>query len=256
MCIPFPAWPSTGLAINVAYKPCFLATSRTTILNVWTRSAVVKASSNLKSISCWPSPTSWWAASTSKPILSKVSTISRRHLAPASSEVISKYEAWSGTSVVQLPSSPNLNKWNSASKPISKSVKPISFISLRTRFKLFLGSPSKGSPFVLWTEHTKRPIFPPFSSPQGKTAQVEKSGYKTMSLSSRRTKPSIEEPSKRISLVKTLSNWLVGTSTALDVPLISVKANLRKRTSLSLTLFLISSAVIVLLIVHTYSKEL
>ncbi len=77
-----------------------------------------------------------------------------------------------------------------------------------------------------------------------------------MSLSSRRTKPSIEEPSKRISLVKTLSNWLVGTSTALDVPLISVNANRRKRTSLSLTLFLISSAVIVLLIVHTYSKEL
>jgi hypothetical protein len=41
-------------------------------------SAVVTASPYLKSISCWPGATSWWAASISKPIASSALMSRRR----------------------------------------------------------------------------------------------------------------------------------------------------------------------------------
>jgi len=51
-----------------------------------------------------------------------------------------------------------------------------------------------------------------------------------MSLSSIRTKPSIDDPSKVISPSSALSNWVDGTSTFLLIPVMSVNCRRRKST--------------------------
>ena len=56
-----------------------------------------------------------------------------------------------------------------------------------------------------------------FSCP-GKITQVSKSGYKYISDSSIRTKPSIEDPSNIILLSRAFVNWLTGISTFLITP--------------------------------------
>ena len=61
-----------------------MATFLTTKRKVTMLSAVVIASVYLKSISCWPGATSWCAASTSNPIDSSTSTMSRRASSPRS----------------------------------------------------------------------------------------------------------------------------------------------------------------------------
>ena len=58
-CIPLPAIPYLGFAINVAYRPCLRAIVLTTNLKIWILSQAFKTSVYLKSISCCPTPTSW-----------------------------------------------------------------------------------------------------------------------------------------------------------------------------------------------------
>ncbi len=90
MCMPDPLTPKIGFGMNVACRPWSSATFLTMNRKVETRSAVVIASAYLKSISCWPGATSWCAASTSKPICSRASTMSRRASSPRSTGVRSK----------------------------------------------------------------------------------------------------------------------------------------------------------------------
>ena len=63
---------------------------------------------------------------------------------------------------------------------------------------------------------------------------------KSMSLSSIRVKPSIDEPSKVILFAKTLSNCDTGTSTFLMIPLISVNIRQINSTFSSFSIFVIS----------------
>ena len=164
---------------------------------------------------------------------------------------MSKYDAWSGTSVVQLPF--HLT-WRGGI-PFQADIKGIetSFFHF-TKNTLQVVSRITCKWLTIKScelNKSKRPILPPCSSPHGNTDQVEKSGYKTMSLSSRRTKPSIEEPSKRISLVNTLSNWLVGTSTAFSVPLISVKH--KRKKSYVFVCYFFSNFFCSILFTHSFS---
>src|SRR2546425_1075772 len=62
----------------------------------------------------------------------------------------------------------------------------------------------------------------PAASPFGSTRNVSRSGRSTMSDSSIRTKPSIDEPSNMMSPSSAFSNWLWGTSTFLLMPRMSV----------------------------------
>src|SRR6266478_5028737 len=63
--------------------------------------------------------------------------------------------------------------------------------------------------------------------------KVSRSGLNTMSDSSIRTKPSIAEPSKRMSPPSAFSNWLSGTSTFLLTPRMSVNCRRRNATPCS-----------------------
>src|SRR5882762_2868982 len=68
----------------------------------------------------------------------------------------------------------------------------------------------------------------PPSSSYGRTRNVSRSGFSTMSDSSIRTNPSIDEPSNMMSPSSAFSNWLSGTSTFLLIPRISVNWSRRK----------------------------
>ncbi len=89
-CIPEPFTPKIGFGMKVAWRPWSMATFLTMSLKVVTLSAVATASPYLKSISCCPGATSWCAASTSKPIASRATTMSRRASSPRSTGVRSK----------------------------------------------------------------------------------------------------------------------------------------------------------------------
>src|SRR2546422_1104362 len=80
--------------------------------------------------------------------------------------------------------------------------------------------------------HSSRATRPPGSS-EGRTRKVSRSGLSTMSDSSIRTKPSIAEPSKRMSPERPLSNWLSGTSKFLLTPRMSVNCSRRNATPCS-----------------------
>src|SRR6266550_3626334 len=80
--------------------------------------------------------------------------------------------------------------------------------------------------------HSSRATRPPASS-EGRMRNVSRSGRSTMSDSSIRTKPSIAEPSKRISPPRAFSNWLSGTSTFLLTPKMSVNCRRRNATPCS-----------------------
>src|SRR5690606_29808730 len=67
----------------------------------------------------------------------------------------------------------------------------------------------------------------------GRTRNVSKSGLRSMSDSSMRAKPMIEEPSNMISPSRAFSNWERGTSTFLICPRMSENWSLRKLTSSS-----------------------
>ena len=95
---------------------------------------------------------------------------------------------------------------------------------------------------ALYTSQIKRATFP-CSPPHGKIIHVDRSGYNHISLSSIRTKPSMDEPSNIILLSKTLSNWLIGTSTFLIVPYKSVNIKRKKRTFSSFAMRRMSSFV-------------
>src|SRR6266550_6804280 len=71
----------------------------------------------------------------------------------------------------------------------------------------------------------------PAASPFGSTRKVSRSGRSTMSDSSIRTKPSIEEPSNMMSPSSAFSNWLSGTSTFLLTPRMSVNWRRSELTS-------------------------
>src|SRR6266571_2283523 len=74
-----------------------------------------------------------------------------------------------------------------------------------------------------------RATFPPSSS-YGRIRKVPRSGFSTMSDSSMRTKPSIEEPSNMTSPSSAFSNWLSGTSTFLLMPRMSVNCRRKNDT--------------------------
>ena len=78
VCMPEPLIPWIGLGMNVAYSPWSWAMALRANLKVIALSAVRSASEYSKSISCWPSATSWWAASTRIPNASSASTMSWR----------------------------------------------------------------------------------------------------------------------------------------------------------------------------------
>src|SRR3989442_11039970 len=71
----------------------------------------------------------------------------------------------------------------------------------------------------------------PPSSSYGSVWRVARSGRSTMSDSSIRTNPSMEEPSNMMSPSSALSNWLWGTSTFLLTPRMSVNWSRRNATS-------------------------
>jgi hypothetical protein len=68
------------------------------------------------------------------------------------------------------------------------------------------------------------------ASPHGKIRKVERSGINSMSDSSIRTNPSIDEPSNMMSPASAFSNCEPGTSTFLLTPRMSVNCRRRKRT--------------------------
>ena len=88
--MPLPLMPRMGLGRKVAWRPWFRAIRFTTHLKVAMLSAVVRASAYLKSISCCPGATSWWAASISKPMATRAFTMSRRASSPLSMGARSK----------------------------------------------------------------------------------------------------------------------------------------------------------------------
>src|SRR3989454_9389925 len=71
----------------------------------------------------------------------------------------------------------------------------------------------------------------PPSSSYGSVWRVARSGRSTMSDSSIRTNPSMEEPSNMMSPSSAFSNWLWGTSTFLLTPRMSVNWSRRNATS-------------------------
>src|SRR6266581_6470486 len=75
-----------------------------------------------------------------------------------------------------------------------------------------------------------RATLPPSSS-YGSTRNVARSGRSTMSDSSIRTNPSIEDPSNMMSPSRAFSNWLSGTSTFLLTPRMSVNWRRSELTS-------------------------
>src|SRR6267143_429250 len=93
------------------------------------------------------------------------------------------------------------------------------------------GSPAKGLPSaVLMSQISLATRL--VSSPQGKIWKVPKSGVSSISDSSIRTNPSIEEPSNMISPARAFSNCDAGISTVLLMPRMSVNCSRRKRTLL------------------------
>ena len=95
MCMPEPLIPYFGFGIKPANSPWRFAIVFTANLKVMILSAVAIASSYLKSISCCAGAASWWEASISNPISSKVSTISLLAFSPKSIGPRSKYPAFS-----------------------------------------------------------------------------------------------------------------------------------------------------------------
>src|SRR5712664_1124037 len=84
----------------------------------------------------------------------------------------------------------------------------------------------------------------PAASPFGSTRKVSRSGRSTMSDSSIRTKPSIDEPSNMMSPSSAFSNWLWGTSTFLLTPRMSVNWRRSELTSCFLAASRISRLVV------------
>src|SRR6185503_13182063 len=84
----------------------------------------------------------------------------------------------------------------------------------------------------------------PAASPFGSTRNVSRSGRSTMSDSSIRTNPSIDEPSNMMSPSRAFSNWLSGTSTFLLTPRMSVNWSRRKDTPCFLAVSRISRLVV------------
>src|SRR5213075_2964982 len=84
----------------------------------------------------------------------------------------------------------------------------------------------------------------PAASPSGSTRNVSRSGLSTMSDSSIRTNPSIDEPSNMMSPSSAFSNWLSGTSTFLLTPRMSVNWSRRKDTPCFLAVSRISRLVV------------
>src|SRR6266487_2397806 len=85
----------------------------------------------------------------------------------------------------------------------------------------------------------------PAASPLGRTRNVSRSGRSTISDSSIRTKPSIDEPSNMMSPSSAFSNWLSGTSTFLLTPRMSVNWSLSELMSCFLATSRISRLVVI-----------
>ncbi len=114
------------------------------------------------------------------------------------------------------PSASNWKRKNSTSGPTIR-VYPIFFALSVTRLRQVRGSPSKSVPSGIFTSQTSRATFPRPPS-RGKIRNVLRSGWRSMSDSSMRVNPSIEDPSNMISPSKAFWNWLAGNSTFLLAP--------------------------------------
>src|SRR5437899_6816008 len=84
----------------------------------------------------------------------------------------------------------------------------------------------------------------PAASPLGSTRKVSRSGLSTMSDSSIRTKPSIDDPSSMMSPSSAFANWLSGTSTFLLTPRMSVNWRRSEETPCFLAVSKISRFVV------------
>ena len=104
VCMPDPCTPSSGLGMNVAYRPSLAAASRTTSRNVMTLSAIVRASVWRRSISCWLGASSWNEYSTGMPMASSVWMVRLRsvagHVGGGQVEVAAACRAGLGPAVV------------------------------------------------------------------------------------------------------------------------------------------------------------
>ena len=119
--------------------------------------------------------------------------MSRRTFSALSDGPRSKYPAFSCVIVVGSPSSSVWNRKNSHSGP-TLNVYPISSASLSTFLRIYLGSPSKGVPSVLYTSQINLATLP-CCGLHGNISNVFRSGCRYISDSSKRTIPSSAEPS-------------------------------------------------------------
>ena len=126
------------------------------------------------------------------------------------------------------PSADFSNRKNSASHPAIM-VKP----SFRARVHLALerGARAAGEGLLVRrVDVAEQPGDPAPLVVVGKDPEGVRSGLSSMSDSSIRTNPSIEEPSNMISPSRAFSNWLRGISTFLFTPRMSVNCSRRKST--------------------------
>ena len=139
---------------------------------------------------------------------------------------------------VGCPLSSVWKRKNSHSGPTSK-VYPIFAALFNTFFRTYRLSPSKGTPSGRYTSHIKRATFP-CCGRHGRISNVLRSGYRYISDSSIRTKPSIAEPSNIHLLSNALSSWLAVIATFFKFPDTSVNWSLINCTSFSSTSWIIS----------------
>lgn len=130
--------------------------------------------------------------------------------------------------VVGRPSSPGLNRKNSASIPAFITY-PRSAAAASCRLSTVRGSPAKGVPSGIVTSQMRRATRAD-GSPHGNSWNVARSGLRSMSDSSTRTNPAMLEPSNMRSPCSALRNCEAGTSTFLITPRMSVNCRRRKRT--------------------------
>ena len=191
--------------------------------------------SYLKSISCWPGATSWWAASISKPmLLERVARCRAGTPRPCRSARGRSSRRRRACATVGAPAASRWNRKNSTSGPptVVESPAPCSRSDL----------PLAGEPRAARRTACRRAAVDVADEPRhaapGRLEREDRrrcrrSGTSSMSDSSMRVKPSIEEPSNMISPSSAFSNWLVGTSTFLLWPWMSVNWSRRNLASLS-----------------------
>ena len=112
-------------------------------------------------------------------------------------------------------------------------MKPKSAAFFRFLLRTYLGSPSKGSPPGFKMSQNMRATALCSSGRHGRIWKVSGSGFATISLSSIRAKPSIDEPSKPIPSSNAPSSSSTEIAKLFRTPRISVNHRRMNRTSFS-----------------------